>query len=439
MSNKKTTKRAFLSSLMAVFLCIVMLIGTTFAWFTDNTSTAVNRIQSGILDVQLLDAEETDLEGQTLEWVKAPEGANEEILWEPGCTYELPAVKIRNNGNLALKYQIIINGVTGDAKLLEAIEFTYDGVDVSEVGHLAAGEETELLTIKGHMKEEAGNEYQGLSIDGIGITVIATQDTVEHDSYDDQYDANAPLDFVPVSSIAELQEALASGKDISLTTDLVLPAQIEVTGDFTIQGNGNTLTAPASGTRIVNIADQTEPVTVNLSGLVLDASDKERGVSLYGNADVELNIDNCTLDASFYAVNLASENPNANVHIADSTIEGWCAFQTWSENTTAVFDRCTLVGNNDKSYNAAGWNNFSTIVINTTATNANLTFNDCKIEANQTTGNIQDLFSVRASGAQINLNSCSFFVDGVEIPVEDLGSYVTVYTPEADDCQFNIN
>ena len=71
MNNKKTTKRALLSSVMAIVLCLAMLIGTTFAWFTDSASTAVNKIQAGTLDVQLLDENGRSLEGQTLAWQKA--------------------------------------------------------------------------------------------------------------------------------------------------------------------------------------------------------------------------------------------------------------------------------------------------------------------------------------------------------------------------------
>ena len=41
------------------------------------------------------------------------------------------------------------------------------------------------------MQETAGNEYQGLSINGIAITVFATQDTVESDSYGHDYDKDA--------------------------------------------------------------------------------------------------------------------------------------------------------------------------------------------------------------------------------------------------------
>ena len=86
MSNTKATKRALLLSVMAMLVCVAMLVGTTFAWFTDSASTAVNKIQAGTLDIQLLDESGASLEGQTLSWKKASGAANETVLWEPGCT-----------------------------------------------------------------------------------------------------------------------------------------------------------------------------------------------------------------------------------------------------------------------------------------------------------------------------------------------------------------
>ncbi|MDD6313014.1 MAG: TasA family protein, partial [Firmicutes bacterium] len=106
MANKKATKRAMLTSALAVFMCIAMLVGTTFAWFTDSASTAVNKIQAGTLDIKLLDANGDSLEGQTLAWQKAQGAENETVLWEPGCTYNLQPITIKNDGNLALKYKI---------------------------------------------------------------------------------------------------------------------------------------------------------------------------------------------------------------------------------------------------------------------------------------------------------------------------------------------
>ena len=201
MTNRKSTKRALLGSVMAMVLCLAMLVGATFAWFTDTASTGVNKIQAGNLDVQLVDENGNSLEGKTLEFKKAANAAEgEAVLWEPGCTYELPAVYVKNNGKLALKYKVAITGINGSAKLNEAIEWTIGDVAMGTEQHLAAGE-SNAFTIKGHMKESADNDYQNLTIDGIAITVVATQDTVESDSFGKDYDAGAEYPVVAVANV----------------------------------------------------------------------------------------------------------------------------------------------------------------------------------------------------------------------------------------------
>ena len=218
MSNRKSTKRALLGSVMAMVLCLAMLVGATFAWFTDTASTGVNKIQAGNLDVQLVDENGNSLEGKTLEFKKAANAAEgEAVLWEPGCTYELPAVYVKNNGNLALKYKVAITGINGSAKLNEVIDWTINDADLSADHSLSAGATSEALTIKGHMQESAGNDYMNESIDGIAITVYATQDTVESDSFNNQYDKNATY---PVANVTELKEALTNGGVVAVTKDI---------------------------------------------------------------------------------------------------------------------------------------------------------------------------------------------------------------------------
>ena len=217
--TSKSTKRALISSALAILMCVAMLIGTTFAWFTDTASTAVNKIQSGKLDVALeMSTDGTNwesAEGKTLTFKTADNRAADQILWEPGCTYELPKLRVVNKGNLALKYKIQITGIQGDAKLNEVIDWTINdaAINLTEV-NLPAGQTGDAFTIKGHMQETAGNEYQDLTIDGIGITVYATQDTVENDSYNNQYDASAATDEfkqgVTISGIAGVADSYST-------------------------------------------------------------------------------------------------------------------------------------------------------------------------------------------------------------------------------------
>ena len=257
MSNTKLTKHALIVSIMAMLLCVAMLVGTTFAWFTDTASTAVNKIQAGTLDIQLLAEDGTSLEGATLAWQKAAGHENEEVLWEPGCTYKLQPIVIKNAGNLALKYKIVITGIQGDAKLNEAIEWTITNsstTTVLDADHPLAAGAFDTLTISGHMMESAGNEYQGLSIDGIGITVIATQDTVEYDSNNNQYDANAEYPVV-ANTQAELNDAIASAQSGSaISTEVVLPAGNFKLENGTAQDKNITISGTA-GTVVTVVGD----------------------------------------------------------------------------------------------------------------------------------------------------------------------------------------
>ena len=160
-------------------------------------------------------------EGKTLDFVKA--AAGEQVLWEPGCTYTLPELRVVNNGNLALKYKVIITGINGSAKLNKAIEWTIGDVAMGTEQHLAAGE-SNAFTIKGHMKESAGNEYMNESIDGISITVVATQDTVESDSFGKDYDADAEYPVVAVTNVNTNGDTVLKDKEEDHTIQVTVPA-----------------------------------------------------------------------------------------------------------------------------------------------------------------------------------------------------------------------
>lgn len=242
MTNSKNTKRALLASVLSVVLCFAMLVGSTFAWFTDSASTGVNKIVAGNLAIDLVDESGNSLEGKTLGWVAYDGREQEAILWEPGCTYNMESFYIKNNGNLNLKFKFSVSGIQGDAKLLEAIDFTamadagwfkfntgavsietegefdlFKGFDVDTLFYgtkhfdeyvLEPGQTVGPIVISGHMKEEAGNEYRGLSIDGIAITLVATQATGEEDSFNGVYDADAEY---PVAADVEGLQTMLGG------------------------------------------------------------------------------------------------------------------------------------------------------------------------------------------------------------------------------------
>ena len=290
MSNRKSTKRALLGSVMAMVLCLAMLIGATFAWFTDTASTGVNKIQAGNLDValEMKDGDNwVSAEGKTLTFKTKDNRAADQILWEPGCTYELPQLRVVNKGNLALKYKIQITGIQGDAKLNEVIDWTINdaAIDLTE-GHLTAGQQGDAFTIKGHMQDTAGNDYQNLTIDGIGINVVATQDTVESDSFHNQYDADAEYP-IAVTTGDELQAIV---NNATAPVNIVLANSI-TTNNFVIPEDKD-VTLDLNGRTVTNAESHT---ILNKGHLTLKDSSADKSgqiISLKGNTAALRNGDN---------------------------------------------------------------------------------------------------------------------------------------------------
>ena len=264
--TKTNSKKALLSSAFALVLSVAMLIGTTFAWFTDTASTGVNKIVSGNLKVDII-GETSDSHISTLKFTKAgaetDAGAAEEILWEPGCRYLTEGFRIANKGNLALKWKAqvnmnnIINGkvegstIAKDGKsLLDVIDFyvvtstdeNAEAVAIENfVGNLKKTETSEVYYIKGVMQTTAGNDYQDLTLDGITVTVIAAQDTVENDSFNDQYDKDAKYPIVAMDTLQELINNAAEPVSVKLEGNIAGSLTVPQDKDVTLDLNGFTL------------------------------------------------------------------------------------------------------------------------------------------------------------------------------------------------------
>ena len=259
MFNKKGTKRSLLMSALALLLCVSMLIGSTFAWFTDSVVSANNIIKSGTLEVSMMWADGKE-EPASANWQDA---STTKIFnydkWEPGYT-EARHIAVTNEGTLALKYQLTIVPTGEVSKLADVIDVYYiktatqlderadlsaytpvgtltqlinneiSAVDVMPNGKLAAGEGfTATLVLK--MRESADNEYQNLSIGtNFSVQLLATQLTKENDSYGPDYDEDAWMDGMQVFTPEDLQTAINNGEnpilqnDIELTEALVIPA-----------------------------------------------------------------------------------------------------------------------------------------------------------------------------------------------------------------------
>ena len=387
MTSSKSTKRALMTGALAILMCVAMLIGTTFAWFTDTASTGVNKIVSGNLKVDIIGAN-SDSHIEKLDFTKATGAEGENLLWEPGCRYLTVGFRIANKGNLALKWKAEINKdniVNGKAaptakdgvSLLDVIDFyvvtkAADGAETAVaiedfVGNLTKGAKSDVYYIKGEMKTTAGNDYQDLTLEGITITVYATQDTVENDSFNNRYDEDAPLDFVPVSTAAELKSVFANaadGKDVnvSLTDDIDLGADKTLMivdensdiGDINIQANGHTVKNAVAGARVLQIAKSDTARTITITGAKIVSEgavtrNENRGVQVFSVDNATVNLVNCEIEMKAndysYPVKIGGTSKNTTVNITGCTLTGANCIESFGTNCTVNITDCVLNSN----------------------------------------------------------------------------------------------
>ena len=309
MTSSKSTKRALISGALAILMCVAMLIGTTFAWFTDTASTGVNKIQAGNLDIELAYKNSTT-GGEFKEASKETPVFDNNALWEPGHV-EYVVLKVSNAGSLALKYKLGINiakevgstNVYNKAfKLSDYIRFavldgdrTENSVDrdalvaaatdsklikegYSKENHLMAtgtDNSQKVVTLLVWMPTTAGNEANHKTDEAaptidLGISVAATQYNYESDSFGPDYDKFADYPEVqPVATLEQLQEVLTSddidGKTIKLYDNLDNVTNLRISNkDIALDLNGKSM--------------KTEHLQVNGSKIVIkDTSEGRNG------------------------------------------------------------------------------------------------------------------------------------------------------------------
>lgn len=338
----KSFKKIIVPAIAAIALCLSLIAGATYAWFTDEAKTNVNTIQSGKLDVAL-EMKEGDewvsAEGKTLSFLKTnAEGelvADENVLWEPGCTYKLPLLRIVNNSNVAIKYTVMFNGATGDTQLLDALTFTtkvtryrptgssYNTVYSNFGGQLFAGSIVSKpdengegfafaemqITVK--MKKEAGNEYQNLTIRNMAITVKATQAPYEYDSIDNKYDDG--LSFEGSLSFENGNASISTGTKVTQPNGVAL----NVTGANTkVTVNGGDFDGGEGGDNICVWAANGASLKINKGNFTVGGDASGAGnstVYVTGGANVEIYggffKSECEWEGKYYVLNQNNGNP----------------------------------------------------------------------------------------------------------------------------------
>ena len=429
--GKKLNKKNIITGSVAVSLAAMMLIGGgTFAYLKDNAPAVKNNFNTNAV---LVDLEETTGNGYNIipgtaqdknpkvsvtntvdAWVYAIVEDNTESLVDYAIADGWQKLDGWNLGNTKVYYRSVsANDDVKEFPVLKDNKVSYD----------KALENSDMIDADGTLKAGLNLTFTAYAIQQEGFADAKT-------AFEEQYAA--------VGTADNLEQALSDGKTAVLSDDITLPAYLEVSGTVNIVGNGKKIVAPEStGTsitsRVINVNDQSEPVTINVKGADLvgpTTGTNTRGISVYASDNVTINIEDSSVSANYYALNIAGSSDNAVLNIKNSKITGWCAYQTWSPNTVATFDDCELIGLNDKTYNNNHWNDFATVVVNTDATNTKTIFNNCKITATATTGNNQYFMSIRASGTTVESHGSTFISNGTVIPNSEVENYIEVYSSD---------
>ena len=455
MNNKRATKRALLTSVTALVMCVVMLAGTTFAWFTDTASTGVNKIQAGNLDIEV----KYTLDGK--EWANLDGATNifQKGLWEPGHT-EVVALKVTNTGSLALKYNISMNVVSetegtnkagepyklsdylkvktlaqgandfGNIALGMAFDtrakdgLAYDSEkSFSDVGVLAndqslqPGMEGNYIIMKVYMPETVGNEAnarstkEAASIE-FGINVVATQQQSERDSFGDNYDRDATYPVI-VSNQQQANDAITNATDKKVNISIASGQTITLDSGIAHEGaKSRNVTFVGDGSQTVdvvaksvNAAEGSEMNYQRGSSFAFQNVTVQGGTTTYGGIVCnELTFEKCTIKGKLTLYGKATfidcvfENDMANQY----------SIWTWG-GTDVTFEGCTF-NTNGKAILLFGEEKTTNLTVN------NCTFNDrsnggagkAAIEIGEANNGKHNNFTVVINGSTV----ASGFADG---------------------------
>lgn len=379
MKRSKITKKALVFSIASILICILMLVGSTFAWFTDSVTGGNNLIKAGNLDIELYHSNRK----QTREKVTDSTKLFEVDIWEPGVmAYE--NFEIANEGELALKYEFDMsiaefNTVSETGKslkdvlkvaLIEGEEFTGEREALSNLTFDRTIEDCskrEVLLLKGTKSKfaivvywepsDTDNDYNlsdgktssdnnPLFID-LGVNLIANQSTYELDSFGSDYDDNVV--YTAATDALDLNNKMyraKEGEGVRLTQDVTQQWSIPTYNQINIIDlDGHTLTIDAAtslpvrdgktlvlkngkldlykSNLTVSKFEITDNSTLILENMEVVANDSSAIYVTGKNATVD--VINSTVSALGYAISTnanSKENYGVNINIKNSTING---------------------------------------------------------------------------------------------------------------------
>lgn len=420
MTKNKSNKQALLLSALALLMCVFMLVGSTFAWFSDDISSQSNKIVAGTLDVQLLlhdGYDYVDISNSTTPIFSdgtVAQNNNGSTLWEPGKT-QVAYLAIKNNGSLALKYSIGLDVKNVSKNLFEVMQYDvvenaqYRSVNSWTNGHaLELGNqmlfkdvsvgvgETKYFALCVHMDEDAKNEYQGGEVN-FTLNILAKQSTSESDAFNNEYDEDAeyPNNTVTVNNSDELKDALKTSaygttvilksgnyEGISLSNPSNYTAKnITIIGEtgtvidgFSINSWSNDSNIVIDGLKFKNITFSKDILlsTKNMSNVIIDSCDFIDDARIHQNDKTEkltnLIVEKCTFtgtDGGNTTAIMLENTENVTVSGCTFTNIDFNVLQAGIIDGVVLIDKNTINGTGDRVFRFVTVNADVTISNNT--------------------------------------------------------------------------
>ena len=385
--NSKNTKRALLTSVLAMAVCLAMLVGSTFAWFTDTATTGINKIQSGNLDVEL------EYSKDFAEWKKVDNTTKvfeDSTEWEPGRT-EVVYLRVKNAGNLALKYTLGLGNIyeskgknvagnfyflsnfvkMGAVEATAAFENRAAAIGAVEpvadtfkalgekgvVGATLNSGAAKTYAMVVYMPTEVGNEANPKNKDpywaaklSFGVSVNASQATVENDSFDNMYDAKAPTVFAKFSTQAGAHEITENMQANGRTgaVEALKDAQVTINADvYAVYAKDN----DGVGAAIAVWADADSKVVINggdFRQVGAPADDNCDLIYASDNAQIEINGGTFKAAQPNRTLNCDDTTPNARITVKGGSFYKYDPSKpTLGDTEVVVADGFKVVQNGD--------------------------------------------------------------------------------------------
>lgn len=409
MKRSSTTKKALLISTCALLFSMLMMAGSTFAWFTDSVSTGTNTITTGKLDVQLLhtNANVTEAKAVGQSTLLFTDKDGKVIKWEPG-TVAYENFKVKNTGDLALNYRLALDlnnantikatgGSLKDVLKVKVLDHAVGATDLSEealktgfqqvtsdqlsipvaaynndsnksVQRLTDGLTSTTYGVIIYWEPNAETDYNynlanysdtdkdGKTIDktsdgndhltiDLGVSLGATQAPEESDSNGTDYDKNATYPAASVSEFTSALEKAKSGDTIELTGSISLNKPITVNKNVTIKSVGG---AVLSG-KALEIGSNAD---VTLQGITFKSprTAENKGISLKATGyNGRLIIDKCTFEEPQWSSIDITAKASASITIKN------CTFNVPEASVSAghKYDSLTCKSTTNETQNSA--------------------------------------------------------------------------------------